>query len=124
MSRNKKQKKIYTAKVLAVFAVILIGLTLVTDWLITSSENQDFRDRYAEIEPDMLESTVVSLLGTPNDRSSEFYLGQGKGFEEAYSRAAKSGAAYYLVWNLDADEVYAIGFNEAGKVVIVAAGGR
>jgi hypothetical protein len=124
MSQNKQQDKISTAKVLALFAVILICLTFVTDWLITSSENQDFRDRYKEIELDMLESMVVSLLGTPNDRSSEFYLGQRKGFEEAHRRAAESGAAYYLVWHLETDEVYAIGFNEEGKVAIVEAGGR
>jgi len=124
MSKHKQQDKIAIAKVLALFAIILIGLTFVTDWLITSSENQDFQDQYKEIELGMPESMVVSLLGTPNDRSSEFYLGQRKGFEEAYRRAAESGAAYYLIWYLDADEVYAIGFNEEEKVAIVEVGGR
>ena len=124
MSREKQQDKITTARVLALFAIILFGLTFATDWLITSSENQDFRDRYQEIELDMPESTVVSLLGAPNDRSSKFYLGQRKGFEDAYRRAAESGATYYLIWHLETDEVYAIGFNEEGKAAIVEAGGR
>ena len=124
MSKEKQQDKITMARALALFAIILFGLTFATDWLITSSENQDFRDRYKEIELDMPESTVASLLGAPNDRSSEFYLGQRKGFEDAYRRAAESGATYYLIWHLEADEVYAIGFNEEGKVAIVEAGGR
>ncbi len=124
MSKNKRQDKISAAKILVIFAVVLFGLTLMTDRLITSSENQDFQDRYKEIELNMPESMVVSLLGAPNDHSSEFYLGQRKGFEEAYRRAAASGAAYYLVWNLEADGVYAIGFTEEGKVAIVETGGR
>ena len=124
MSRDAKSDKISMVKILAVFAVILFGLTFATDWFISSTENQDFRDRYKEIEPGMPEAMVVSLLGAPNDRSSEFYLGQKKGFEEAYRRAGESGATNYLIWQLETDDVYIIGFNEEGRVAIVEGGGR
>ncbi len=110
-------------KVLALLVVILIGLTLTTDWLITSSENKEFRNQYNSIEPGMPESMVVSLLGTPNDRSTEFYLGQREGFEEAYERAAESGATYYLMWHRETDMVYTVGISEEGNVAIVEAGG-
>ena len=103
--------------------VILIGLTFTTDWLITSSENKEFQSRYKEIEPGMPESMVVSLLGTPNDRSSEFYLFQREGFEEAYKRAADSGADHYLMWHRATDVIYTIGFSEEGNVVIIEVGG-
>ncbi len=124
MSKDVKSDKIPMAKLMALLAVILFGLTFATDWLITSSENQDFRDRYNEIESGMPESMVVSLLGTPNDRSSVFYLGQRKGFEDAYRRAEESGATNYLIWQLETDEVFTIGFNEEGKVAIVETDGR
>ena len=124
MSKDVKSDKIPMAKLMALLAVILFGLTFATDWLITSSENQDFRDRYNEIESGMPESMVVSLLGTPNDRSSAFYLGQRKGFEDAYRRAEESGATNYLIWQLETDEVFTIGFNEEGKVAIVETDGR
>lgn len=124
MSRDAKSDKISMVKILAVFAVILFGLTFATDWFISSTENQDFRDRYKEIELGMPESMVVSLLGAPNDRSSEFYLGQKKGFEEADRRAEESGATNYLIWQLETDDVYIIGINEEGKVAIVEGGSR
>ena len=124
MSRDAKSDKISMVKILAVFAVILFGLTFATDWFISSTENQDFRDRYKEIELGMTESMVVSLLGAPNDRSSEFYLGQKKGFEEADRRAGESGATNYLIWQLETDDVYIIGINEEGKVAIVEGGSR
>jgi hypothetical protein len=123
MSKNSRPFTAATVRVLALLAVILVGLTFATDWLITSSENQEFRDGYKEIELGMPESMVISLLGTPNDRSSEFYLGQREGFEEAYERAAKSGATHYLIWHRATDVVYAIGFNEEGNVAIAEVGG-
>jgi hypothetical protein len=119
MPKDKQQDKISIAKVLALLTVILIGMTFVTDWLITSSENQEFRDRYKEIEPGMSESIVISLLGAPNDRSSEFPLGQREGFE----RAAESEATHYLIWHRGTDVVYTIGFNEEGNVAIAEADG-
>jgi hypothetical protein len=124
MSKDSQPFTTSTIRVLALLVVILIGLTFASDWLITSSENQEFRDRYKEIKLGMPETIVVSLLGTPNDRSSEFYLGQRKGFEGAYRRAGESGAANYLIWQLETDEVFTLGFNEEGKVTIVEAGGR
>ena len=123
MSKNFRSFTTSTIRVLALLVVILIGLTLATDWLITSSENKEFRKRYKEIEPGMPESMVVHLLGTPNDRSPEFYLGQREGFEEAYERAADSGATHYLMWHRETDVVYAVGFNEEGNVAIIEVGG-
>ncbi len=123
MSNDSRPFSTSTIRVLALLVVILIGLTFVSDWLITSSENQEFRDRYKEIELGMPESMVVSQLGTPNDRSSEFYLGQREGFEEAYERAAKSGAFRYLMWHRETDVIYAVGFDEEGKAAIIESGG-
>ena len=123
MSKNSRPFTTSTVRIFALLIVILISLTFATDWLITSSENQEFRDRYKEIEPGMPESMVVSLLGAPNDRSSEFYLGQREGFEEAYERAAESGATHYLMWHRETDVVYTVGFNEEGNVAIVEKGG-
>lgn len=124
MSNDSRPFSTSTIRVLALLAVVLIGLTFVSDWFITSSENQEFRDRYEEIELGMPESMVVSQLGTPNDRSSEFYLGQREGFEEAYERAAESGAIRYLMWHRETDVVYTVGFDAEGNVAIVEAGGR
>ena len=124
MSKDSQPFTTSTVRVLALLAVILFGLTFAADWLITSSENQEFRDRYKEIELGMPESMVVSLLGTPNDRSSEFYLGQREGFEEVYERAAEIGATRYLMWHRETDVVYTVGFNKEGNVAIVEAGGK
>jgi hypothetical protein len=123
MSSDSRPYTASNLRVLALLVVILLGLTLATNWLITSSENQDFLDRYEQIELGMPESAVLSLLGTPNDRSSEFYLGQREGFEEAYERAARSGATRYLMWRRNSDVVYTVGINEEGNVAIVEAGG-
>jgi hypothetical protein len=123
MSKDSQPFTTSTVRVLALLVVILIGLTFASDWLITSSENQEFRDRYKEIKLGMPETMVVSLLGTPNDRSSEFYLGQREGFEEVYERVAESEATHYLMWHKETDVVYTVGFNEEGNVAIVEAGG-
>jgi len=124
MSKDSRPFTTSTVRVLALLVIVLIGLTFASDWLITSSENQDFDDRYNEIKLGMSESMVVSLLGTPNDRSSEFYLGQREGFEEVYERAAEIGATRYLMWHRETDVVYTVGFNKEGNVAIVEAGGK
>lgn len=124
MSEDSKPFISSTVRALTLMVAILILLFAVTNWLVTSSENKEFLEGYNEIEPGMPESMVVSLLGTPNDRSTEFYLGQREGFEEAYARAAESGAVRYLMWRRGADVVYAIGFDAAGNVVIIEPGGK
>jgi len=124
MSKDSRPFTTSTVRVLALLVIVLIGLTFASDWLITSSENQEFRDRYKEIKLGMPETMVVSLLGTPNDRSSEFYLGQREGFEEVYERAAEIGATRYLMWHRETDVVYTVGFNKEGNVAIVEAGGK
>ncbi|MDP7455043.1 MAG: hypothetical protein QGF62_00510 [Gammaproteobacteria bacterium] len=123
MSKNSRPFTASNIKVLVLLVVVLLGMTFAANLLITSSENQDFLDRYGQIELGIPESAVLSLLGTPNERSSEFYLGQREEFEEAYERAAGSGATRYLMWHRDSDVVYTVGFNEEGNVAIVEAGG-
>ncbi len=123
MSKNSRPFTASNIKVLVLLVVVLLGMTFAANLLITSSENQDFLDRYGQIELGIPESAVLSLLGTPNDRSSEFYLGEREGFENAYRRAAGSGATRYLMWHRDSDVVYAVGINEEGNVAIVEAGG-
>ena len=123
MSKNSRPFIASNIKVLVLLVVVLLGMTFAANLLITSSENQDFLDRYGQIELGIPESAVLSLLGTPNERSSEFYLGQREEFEEAYERAAGSGATRYLMWHRDSDVVYTVGFNEEGNVAIVEAGG-
>jgi len=110
-------------RVLAVFVIVLIILGMVTDRLITASEDKEFYGRFAEIEIGMSESLVLSMLGAPDDQSPEFYLGQKAEFAEAYQRAADSGAINYLMWHRGVDLVFAIGFNKEGNVAVVEAGG-
>jgi|GEM_PF-1523616 len=124
MSKNfQKVTNKSIVKILALLVIALIGLTFMTDWLITSSEHKEFQSRYKEIEIGMQESTVVSLLGSPNKRSSEFFLGQKEGFEGVYERAAQSGAIQYLIWQKKIDLVYTVGLNEEGKVTFFATSG-
>ena len=123
MTNDSQRDGISTGKVLVLLVIALISLTFLTDWLITSSENKDFQSRYQEIEIGMQESIVVSILGSPNERSSEFYLGQREGFEEVYERAAQSRAVQYLIWRRNTDMVYAVGLNKEGNVAFFAAGG-
>jgi len=123
MSKDSQLSASSGSKGLAVAVVLLIIMTFVANQLITGLENQEFRERYSEIETGMRESTVVTLLGSENDRSTEFYRGQSEGFEEVHDRAAQSGAAYYLMWYREADVVYVVGFNQDGYVAGVEASG-
>jgi hypothetical protein len=110
-------------RVLAVFAIVLVILAMATDRLITASEDKEFRERFAEIEIGMEESLVLSMLGSPDNRSPEFYLSKKEGFEEAYMRAAASGATNYVMWQRGVDAVYAIGFNIEGKAAVIETDG-
>lgn len=123
MTNDSQQARISTGKVLVLLVIFLISLTFLTDWLITSSENKDFQSRYQEIEIGMQESIVVSILGSPNERSSEFYLVQKEGFEEVYAQAEQSKAIQYLIWRRNTNMVYAVGLNKERNVAFFAAGG-
>jgi len=123
MSEDSKSFVPSTVRALTLLVAILIFLFAATNWFITSSDNKDFQSRYNKIEPGMPESAVVSLLGTPHKRSSEFYLGQREGSEEAYERAENSEATRYLMWHRETDVVYTVGLNAEGNVVIIEAGG-
>ena len=50
MTDENKQFKVSTGKLLVVLAFILVLATLVTERVITSSENNDFREHFSEIE--------------------------------------------------------------------------
>ena len=113
-----------TVRVLTLMVAILIVLFAATNWYVTSSEDQKFLERYVQIEPGMPETAVVSLLGTPNDRSAEFYLDRREGNEQAYERAAESGAVRFLIWRRGRSEVYTVGLDDEGNVVIAEAGGN
>lgn len=123
MSKDSQLSPSSGSKGLAVMVVLLIIMTFVANQLITGLENQEFRERYSEIETGMRESTVLTLLGSADDRSSELNLGQGEGFEEVQERAVRSGATYYLMWYNEADVVYVIGFDEEAIVAIVEVAG-
>jgi|TARA_B100000315_G_C14549735_1_gene575126 hypothetical protein len=123
MSKSSKFYNLTAFKSLAVLLVLLIILTQLTQLLVTYLESQEFRERYSEIETGMRESTVLTLLGSADDRSSELNLGQGEGFEEVQERAVRSGATYYLMWYNEADVVYVIGFDEEAIVAIVEVAG-
>jgi hypothetical protein len=110
-------------RILVVLSVALLILAMITDRLITVSEDKDFHTRFEGIEISMSESSVLSLLGTPDDHSPEFYLGQKEGFEDAYKRAAESGAINYVMWHRGGDVVYAIGFNKEGNAAVLETGG-
>ena len=110
-------------RILAVLVVFLLILAMITDRLITVSEDKEFRTRFAEIEMGMSESLVLSMLGSPDDQSVEFYLSKKEGFEEAYMRAAVSAATNYLMWHRGVDAVYAIGFNMDGIVTVMETDG-
>ena len=103
--------------------VVLLILAMITDRLITASEDKEFRTRFAEIEMGMSESLVLSMLGSPDANSEEFYLSKKEGFEEAYMRAAASAATNYLMWHRGVDAVYAIGFNKEGIVIVIETDG-
>ena len=103
--------------------VVLLILAMITDRLITASEDKEFRTRFAGVEMGMSETSVLSMLGSPDNHSVEFYLSKQEGFEEAYMRAATSAATNYLMWHRGVDVVYAIGLNNEGFVTVMETDG-
>jgi hypothetical protein len=86
-------------------------------------EVAEFTEKFEKIRRGDLKSHVIALLGEAKEHSTEFRLGQEKGFEAAYERARQSNASYYLFRSKGLDVVYAVGFNERDEVVLAEHGG-
>jgi len=118
-----KTAKSWTTRLLAAAVVVVcvaagfVGLRVVMGYGVT------FHGSFKKIQPGMSETQVVAALGTPDERSAEFRLGQREGFEKEYALAAESGSSYYLFWFRGIDVVYAVGFDAAGRATIKAVGG-
>jgi hypothetical protein len=113
-------------KLLAVASglVIAVGaLALLAPYVGTTPADREFRKAFQNVEVGMGESQVFELLGKPDERSREFFLGQRAGFEEAYQRASASKSAYFLVWRRGLDMVYSVGIDPSGRVALAEAGG-
>lgn len=98
-------------------AVFILGSRVLT------SVGVPFQAAFKKIQAGMSEAEVVAGLGTPDEKSAQFRLGQYAGFEKEYARAADSGSSYYLIWNKGVDVVYTVGFDNAGRVTMKAGGG-
>lgn len=114
-------------KVLLFFGVsigVFVGLLFVVafSFRILSGEFF-FTKNFEKVRLGFDESQVLALLGNPDEKGTEFRLGQYKDFEEAYERASKSRAKNYWFWFQDIDIVYTVGFDEHGKVVVAEYGG-
>jgi hypothetical protein len=108
---------------LAGAAALVVGLAAVAHCVATSSADRRFRSTFREVEVGMPEARVVELLGNPDERSAQFFLGQRAGFEAAYQRAAASNAVYFLVWRREVDLVYSVGIDSDGRVTVAEVGG-
>lgn len=124
MSEESQKFLTSTGRVLTLLVVILIFLFAATNYFISSSENRKFLEQYNEIKPGMQESEILTLLGTPHKRSSEFDPGRKEGSEDARKRAAESGATRYLIWYKGTDSVYTVGLNPEGNVVVIETGNK
>jgi len=111
------------AAIVAVAAAFVATVNISYELLIVQPEDRVVRRGWRRIVPGMSEREVVDLLGSPDDRSEVFYLGQREGFEDAYSRAAESRSTYYLVWRREIDVVYAVGFDQEQSVSVKEVGG-
>jgi hypothetical protein len=104
--------------------VIAIGaLALMAHYVATTPADREFRKSFQNVEVGMAESQVLELLGRPDERSKEFFLGQRAGFEGAYQRAAATKSLYFLVWRRELDVVYSVGIDPNGRVAVAEAGG-
>jgi len=97
--------------------VAFVGLRMLMGYGVT------FHNSFKNIQAGMSEAEVVAALGPADERSAEFRLGQYKGFEAEYARAAASGSSHYLLWKKGIDVVYAIGFDKDSRVTMKAVGG-
>jgi hypothetical protein len=109
--------------VLGAFSVLFVALDVYVRSMPHVKEVAEFTDKFEKIHLGESKTKVIALLGEPHEQSLEFRLGQEKGFEEAYKRARKSNASYYLFWFRGTDVVFAVGFNDKDEVVTAESGG-
>ena len=121
MGRIKAKKFLLVA---GASSAIVVGLlwAVVFSFRVASGEYA-FTKNFEKVAMGFDEAQVVALLGNPDEKGKEFRLGQYDGFEDAYKRASNSNAQIYWFWFQDLDIVYAVGFNEHGKVVVAEYGG-
>ena len=108
---------------LVIVLVVTLMLTRIINYGITSPEDHIFRSTFSEIKVGISEEDVITFLGRPDSRSSEFHLGQSVGFEDLYLRAEVSGAKEFLFWDREIDLVYVVGVDGTGRVVLLEKGG-
>jgi hypothetical protein len=101
----------------ACLVVSLVGTRVLMGYGLT------FHGSFKKVQAGMSEAQVVAALGIAGARTTEFRLGQYIGFEKEYARAAASGSVYYLLWYKGIDVVYAVGFDNDGRVTTKAFGG-
>ncbi len=83
----------------------------------------EFGRDFEQVTIGMEREDVEERLGSPDSSDNDFHLGQKDGFEDAYERAAQSGATYYLFWHKWVDTTFTIGFDANDKVVVAESGG-
>lgn len=81
-----------------------------------------FERRFESLSGGMTERQVIALLGAPDRQGSEFELWGRDGYEEAYARAASSGATSYLTWSSGVDRLHVAGFSADGALVLRESG--
>ena len=107
----------------AVIFFSVVAFFWAVDYAANGPDGIAFRHKFRSVTVGMDENAVLTLLGEPDDRSNEFYLGQYPGFEAAYRRAAESDSSCYLIYNRGIDLVYAVGVDEQGSVTLKEVGG-
>lgn len=120
MNLTKAKKLLIVSGSVVALVVLLSALSF--SFRVLSGEYA-FTKTFEEVVPGLDEEKVLALLGNPDEKGTEFRLGQYKGFEEKYQRASASNAKYYWFWFRGLDIVYAVGFDEQHKVVVAESGG-
>ena len=87
------------------------------------TELRAFEKKFASVDIGDSESKAIALLGPPDAKESAFRLGQERGYEESYARAAASRSAHYLVWSRGIDVVFSVGIDANGTVRLKEYGG-
>ena len=109
---------------MALGILVLIGTIYLTVQIDPNVRQVDtFVEKFKKIQHGDPESKVITILGKPETKESEFRLGQKEGFEESYERAKSSDSQYYLLWHRGIDVVFTIGINNKGLVSVKEHGG-
>jgi hypothetical protein len=114
-------------KVIAGIIVLCVALTGIVAVFIQGrvevKEVAEFEKQFKLIQIGDPEVLVLSVLGKPDAKESQFRIGQKQGFEDAYAKAAVSDSVYYLLWFRGIDVVFTVGINNKGKVSVKEFGG-